>query len=79
MDNDSPFYKYYLKKVYYYEVSKAQPLRTNAIVRVLNDTRLADSLMTMVAEYQTVGEAQKADTLEVISHPIRRSVLPDIS
>ena len=53
MDNDSPFYKYYLKKVYYYEVSQAQPLRTNAIVRVLNDTRLADSLMTMDAEYQT--------------------------
>lgn len=22
MDNDSPFYKYYLKKVYYYEVSQ---------------------------------------------------------
>ena len=63
MDNDSPFYKYYLKKVYYYEVSQAQPLRTNAIVRVLNDTRLADSLMTMDAEYQTVGEAQKADTI----------------
>ena len=63
IDNDSPFYKYYLKKVYYYEVSQAQPLRTNAIVRVLNDTRLADSLMTMDAEYQTVGEAQKADTI----------------
>ena len=63
MYNDSPFYKYYLKKVYYYEVSQAQPLRTNAIVRVLNDTRLADSLMTMDAEYQTVGEAQKADTI----------------
>ena len=63
MDNDSPFYKYYLKKVYYYEVSQAQPLQTNAIVRVLNDTRLADSLMTMDAEYQTVGEAQKADTI----------------
>lgn len=63
MDNDSPFYKYYLKKVYYYEVSQAQPLRTNAIVRVLNDTRLADSLMTMDAEYQTVGEVQKADTI----------------
>ena len=63
MDNDSPFYKYYLKKVYYYEVSQAQPLRTNAIVRVLNDTRLADSLMTMDTEYQTVGEAQKADTI----------------
>ena len=63
IDNDSPFYKYYMKKVYYYEVSQAQPLRTNAIVRVLNDTRLADSLMTMDAEYQTVGEAQKADTI----------------
>ena len=63
IDNDSPFYKYYLKKVYYYEVSQAQPLQTNAIVRVLNDTRLADSLMTMDAEYQTVGEAQKADTI----------------
>ena len=63
IDNDSPFYKYYLKKVYYYEVSQAQPLRTNAIVRVLNDTRLADSLMTMDAEYQTVGKAQKADTI----------------
>ena len=63
IDNDSPFYKYYLKKVYYYEVSQAQPLRTNAIVRVLNDTRLADSLMTMDAEYQTVGEVQKADTI----------------
>ena len=63
IDNDSPFYKYYLKKVYYYEVSQAQPLRTNAIVRVLNDTRLADSLMTMDTEYQTVGEAQKADTI----------------
>ena len=63
IDNDSPFYKYYLKKVYYYEVSQAQPLRTNAIVRVLNDTRLADSLMTMDAEYQIVGEAQKADTI----------------
>ena len=63
IDNDSPFYKYYMKKVYYYEVSQAQPLRTNAIVRVLNDTRLADSMMTMDAEYQTVGEAQKADTI----------------
>ena len=63
IDNDSPFYKYYLKKVYYYEVSQAQPLQTNAIVRVLNDTRLADSLMTMDAEYQIVGEAQKADTI----------------
>ena len=63
VENDSPFYKYYLKKVYYYEVSQAQPLRTNAIVRVLNDTRLADSLMTMDAEYQTVGKAQKADTI----------------
>ena len=63
IDNDSPFYKYYLKKVYYYEVSQTQPLQTNAIVRVLNDTRLADSLMTMDAEYQTVGEAQKADTI----------------
>ena len=63
IDNDSPFYKYYLKKVYYYEVSQAQPLRTKAIVRVLNDTRLADSLMTMDAEYQTVGKAQKADTI----------------
>ena len=63
IDNDSPFYKYYLKKVYYYEVSQAQPLQTNAIVRVLNDTRLADSLMTMDAEYQTVGEVQKADTI----------------
>ena len=63
IDNDSPFYKYYLKKVYYYEVSQAQPLRTNAIVRVLNDTRLADSLMTMDAEYQTVGKVQKADSI----------------
>ena len=32
-------------------------------MRVLNDTRLADSLMTMDAEYQIVGEAQKADTI----------------
>ena len=32
-------------------------------MRVLNDTSLADSLMTMDAEYQTVGEAQKADTI----------------
>ena len=63
IENDSPFYKYYLKKVYYYEVSQAQPLRTNAIVRVVNDSRLADSLMTMDAEYQTVGEAQKADVI----------------
>lgn len=63
IENDSPFYKYYLKKVYYYEVSQAQPLRTNAIVRVVNDTRLADSLMTMDAEYQTLGEAQKADVI----------------
>ena len=63
INNDSPFYKYYLKKVYYYEVTQAQPLRTNAIVRVLNDTHLADSMMTMDTEYQTVGKGQKADSI----------------
>ena len=63
VENDSPFYKFYLKKVYYYEVTQAQPLRTSAIVRVLNDTRLADSMMTMDTEYQTVGKVQKADTI----------------
>ncbi len=63
INNDSPFYKYYLKKVYYYEVTQAQPLRTGAIVRVLNDTKLADSMMTMDTEYQTVGKVQKADSI----------------
>ena len=63
VENDSPFYKYYLRKVYYYEVTQAQPLRTSAIVRVLNDTRLADSMMTMDTEYQTVGKVQKADSI----------------
>ncbi len=63
VENDSPFYKYYLKKVYYYEVTQAQPLRTSAIVRVLNDTKLADSMMTMDTEYQTVGKVQRADSI----------------
>lgn len=63
VENDSPFYKYYLRKVYYYEVTQAQPLRTSAIVRVLNDTRLADSMMTMDTEYQIVGKVQKADSI----------------
>ena len=63
IDNGNPFYKYYLKKVYYYEVTQAQPLRTDAVVRVLNDTRLADSMMTMDTGYQAVGKAQKADSI----------------
>ena len=63
VENDSLFYKYYLKKVYYYEVTQAQPLRTSAIVRVLNETRLADSMMTMDTKYQTVGKVQKADSI----------------
>lgn len=61
--SSSPFYKYYVKQAYGYEISQAEALREQAVVRVYSDSRLADSIMTMDAAYEAVGAVQEADSI----------------
>ncbi|MCD8097243.1 MAG: hypothetical protein LUE31_04225 [Lachnospiraceae bacterium] len=60
---DRIFQKYDVRGVYYYELSQAEEVREQAVVRVLNHSSLSDSMLTMNESFETVGEVQEADVV----------------
>lgn len=51
---------YFVKKIYYYQISQNEPLRTQVSLRVKDDEALADSLLVMPEDLEETGMIQKA-------------------
>ncbi|MCD8241370.1 MAG: hypothetical protein LUD73_02935 [Lachnospiraceae bacterium] len=63
LELDRVFQKYYVRGVYYYELSQAEEVREQAVVRVLNHISLSDSILTMNESFETVGEVQETEVV----------------
>ena len=53
-------YHYYVKHIYRYELNQEEELDTQAMVRVVHDSTLADCIVSMDDSFQTLDEVQKA-------------------
>lgn len=54
-------YHYYLKHIYRYELNQEEELDTQAMVRVVHNSTLADCIVSMDDSFQTLDEVQKAE------------------
>lgn len=61
MGNMNMFPRYHVKEIYYYQISQEEPLRPQVILRVEDDSYLADRMMTLDDAFSVVGEVQKIE------------------
>lgn len=54
-------YHYYVKHIYRYELNQEEELDTQAMVRVVHNSTLADCIVSMDDSFQTLDEVQKAE------------------
>ena len=54
-------YHYYVKHIYRYELNQEEDLDTQATVRVVHNSTLADCIVSMDDSFQTLDEVQKAE------------------
>lgn len=54
-------YHYYVKHIYRYELNQEEELDTQAMVRVVHNSTLADCIVSMDDSFQTLDKVQKAE------------------
>ena len=54
-------YHYYVKHIYRYELNQEEELDSQAMVRVVHNSTLADCIVSMDDSFQTLDEVQKAE------------------
>lgn len=63
MENLGMLPRYHIKQVFCYEIDQEEALRPDVTLRVIDNTHLADSMMTMNESFEEIGAVQKTETV----------------